>query len=519
MGRHGSGAVEMGALGTVEGPVAGTLNETNGGLGANAWNGVSRADAIAALSSLPPPTSPTVRGLLHKLLATAAAPPAGRSDTSFNAVRIRTLLNAGMVDEAAAIAAQVRAPKDGDTSRAQADALLLAGDDVNACGDATVFRMESDDPFWIELRAYCYALAKDSALDLTRAVLGTSDPAFNALLDGVIAGRTKTIVAIAHPTALHVRLMQRLNMAMGPGVLDLGTAGAVIAVQSPKTPKDVRIAAADKALRAGALSPGALGATLDLIPFTPADLNAAAAMARSDGLIVGLARLRAALKAESSPTKRAELIYTAFRIGEDQHLLFQIAPVFVPDALALTPTQDWANWGVTYVRAFILTGNEDAAVRWLNVVRASPISPDELVLDLAIGTRNPAAVQAAQAPLANLSQRAMADPDNSGGRAALVFGLFDALGLPLPPEAAMSVQTWSSQQCPGRRPSAAALKRIEDASLHNRRGAVVLGVITTIGRTPGDLAPDITVRLVRALQTAGVHDGAHVLATEAVLAR
>lgn len=519
MGHGAPGAVEVGSLGNVEGPVAGTLNDTNGGLGAGTWSGVSRANAIAALTALPPPASPSVRGLVHKLLMTAAAPPAGRAEGSFNAVRIRTLLNAGMVTDAASIAAQVRAPKDPDTSRVQADALLLAGDDTNACGDATAFRMESDDPFWIELRAYCYALAKDPALDLTRAVLGTSDAAFNALLDGLVSGKMRATVALAKPTALHIRLIQKLNLPLNAGVLELGTAGAVVALESPKTPKDVRIAAADRALRAGAASPGALGAVLDMITFKPDELVAATAMARNDGLIVGLARLRAALKREPAPVKRAELIYTALRMAEEQHLLFQIAPVFVPDALALTPAHDWANWGVTFTRAFIETGRYEAADRWLAVVQASPISPDELVIDLALGTRDPVHVQAAQPALANLAQRALADPDGSGARAALVFGMFDAMGVALPPEADARVEPLLTQRWPGRRPSDAAMRKIADAALHNRRGEVVLGAISVIGRGPGDLAPAVTVRLVRALQTAGVHDGAHVLAVEAVLSR
>ncbi len=64
------------------------------------------------------------------------------------------------------------------------------------------------------------------------------------------------------------------------------------------------------------------------------------------------------------------------------------------------------------------------------------------------------------------------------------------------------------------------MQRIDKAALSDSRGEVALSVATALGdRGPGDLAPDIVVRLIRALQTASIRDAAHVLAQEAFLLR
>src|SRR5258706_13210090 len=77
--RGSAASVVVGDLGTVEGPVAGTLIESDG-LGYDAWQGADRATIEAMLSAVPAATpSATARLLLRKLLLTAAPPPAGRA--------------------------------------------------------------------------------------------------------------------------------------------------------------------------------------------------------------------------------------------------------------------------------------------------------------------------------------------------------------------------------------------------------------------------------------------------------
>lgn len=105
-------------------------------------------------------------------------------------------------------------------------------------------------------------------------------------------------------------------------------------------------------------------------------------------------------------------------------------------------------------------------------------------------------------------------------RATLVLGLYEALTRPLPMEAQEAVEPLVSQTSAGRRPPQALMQRIERAALSGARGEVALGVVAALG-TQGarDLAPDVVVRLVRALQTTNIRDGARDVALEAFLLR
>jgi hypothetical protein len=98
--------------------------------------------------------------------------------------------------------------------------------------------------------------------------------------------------------------------------------------------------------------------------------------------------------------------------------------------------------------------------------------------------------------------------------------LYDALGELMQTNGRAAVEPLLVENYPGRRPAPALMQRIDRAALADARGEVALSVMEALGRQgAGDLAPDVVVHLVRALQTAGIHDAAHVLATEAMLLR
>jgi hypothetical protein len=105
-------------------------------------------------------------------------------------------------------------------------------------------------------------------------------------------------------------------------------------------------------------------------------------------------------------------------------------------------------------------------------------------------------------------------------RATLDLGLFDALGELNSPEAQTAVEPLMANPSTGRRPPAVLMQRIDRSALSDARGEVALSVVSVMGAQGArDLAPDIIVRMVRALQTAGIHDAAHALAAEALLLR
>jgi hypothetical protein len=568
MGRfnQNASAVAVGDLGTVEGPIAGTLDAMEG-LGEDAWAKSDRTTIIGMMQGVPPATpSAAASLLLRKVLLTPAALPPGRSDRSFNALRLSKLLDGAAVNDAADLATRIQAPNNPEILQLQAEAFIRAGRDFDACGDLTANRLQSAERFWVQLRAFCYAVNRDPALELTRTVIsdqGLSDPSFLVLLDGLASGQAMPPEAIQLPDALHILMLSRLNLPMNAEMaVSLGLADSLMVAQSTATPAPLRIAAAEKLLRAGALPTDLFGEILDLTTFAPGELSVAPALARTEPLMQALARLGAALRMTGDPEQRAQLIHTALEIGENAGLLRQVALLFGDDAAAIVPARGWANWSELYMRALLLVGRTDAAARWFNILSMNPAAvadvANQLQLILAFTAPTQADSLTTLALLRGLALTAnppppappepsppavidpLAPPDQALpppeppppllppappsealiARATLVLGLYDAMTRALPMEAETSVRPLVSQMSPGRRPPPALMERIDRASLAGARGEVALGVIAALG-TQGarDLAPDVIVRLVRALQTAGIRDGARELALEAFLLR
>jgi hypothetical protein len=565
MGRFGSAApaVVVGELGTVEGPIAGTLDAADG-FGDDTWARSDRTTIIGILQGVPAATPSSAASLLlRKSLLTTAAPPPGRSDRSFNALRLSKLLDGGFVNDAADLAARVQAPMNPEILQLQADAFIRAGRDFDACGDRTATRLQSGERFWVQLRAYCYAVNRDlPALELTRAVIadqGLSDPSFVILLDGLANGQAMAPETVTLPDALHILMLARLKLPMNAEIATrLGLPESLMAAASVETPPPLRIAAAERALRAGVLPTDLLAQILELTTFTPADLNGASALARTEPLMPALARLRAAVRMTASIEQRADLIHAALEIGQSVGLLRQVALLFVDDAAAILPASNWGNWSDLYIRALLLAGRPDAAVRWFNILGTGALASSEIANQLQLTLAFAAPTQAdSLTTLALLRGLALtanppppappepapvatdplapdqpppepppplppAPPPSEAviARATLVLGLYDALARPLPAEAQEAVQPLVSQTSPGRRPPQVLMQRIERASLGGAKGEVALSIVAALGpQGPRDLAPDIVVRLVRALQTAGIRDGAREVALEAFLLR
>ena len=560
----GTGAVQVGELGTLEGPLAGTLDASNGGLGSNEWQGSDRATMATMLQSVPAASpSATERLLIQKLLLTAAAPPPGRAMGSFNQLRLTKLLDGGYIDDAAKLALRMQEPNNFDLLRVQTDALLYDGQDNDACSDVTSHRLDSAEPFWVELRAYCYAVTNDSGpLDLTRAVIteqGIADPAFVTLLDGWTSGKPKMPDSIRFPDSVHIAMLVHLKLPMTDEIAtQIGLPGSLIAAASMESPAPLRIAAAEKALRAGVLPVAVLQQVLDLTSFSAQELNGASALARTEPLMKGLARLGAAIKNEHEVAARAELIHTAFEIGEREGLLRQVAELFADPAAQIMPAPDWSGWSDLMARGLLLAGRPESAQRWLDIL--DPTAPQnaaevqQLELAFVLSAPNPRRNADARQVLADITQMAQppaekpsppsdsmdsavnvldqsADPapekmvekstPQTVARTVLDLGVFDAAeGQLMPSDAKLDIEPLMKQVSGGRRPADVLMQRIDKAALADSRGEVALAVATALGEHgPGDLAPDIVVRLIRALQTASMRDAAHLLAQEAFLLR
>src|SRR5262249_11686680 len=153
----------------------------------------------------------------------------------------------------------------------------------------------------------------------------------------------------------------------------------------------------------------------------PDELAAAAAEAPADEPFHGLALLRAALKSEVRPDRRADLITTAFRIGAQHTVLPLVAHLFANEAAALRPEPGWSNWASTMASRLLRAGPADAAERWYPLIDASApamgVPRSRIAIALALLAPNPANLDRAQMAMSGL----VAEPGVNMADAALLI--------------------------------------------------------------------------------------------------
>ncbi len=508
------------SLGDIDGPAVGLLDDTNGGLGQQMWTGSDHAVIEDLLARVPAGSnSVVVRNLSRRLLLTTADSPLGEKRRSLLTIRLEDLLNAGMLAEAGALASMASLKDDPDFARVQADALLYAQRKDDVCGPRTATRLSSSAPFWIELRAYCYAAnGDDPALELTRAAMtaqNLDDKTFDTLLDDVVGGRSKNPGEIVAPSSLHVFLMLESNVPVSGAVAQkLGLPANIFAMREKRNPPDVRLDAAARALKAGSATAYDLIEVARAQKFSPGELANPVEAAQKMPFLAAEALLYQAINEAKEPAVKARILWAALELGENKGLLDVAANMHADAIGSIVADKNQRDVAPLMARAAMLTGKPDVAASWI-----ATLDPDRdksvlaaLIATLDLIATAPARDVQAQAALVRLA-------GTNDARGALVLGVYDAIGLPMPPEANSVVPKLVKQPWPGRRPAAAQMQRLESA-LGNpeRSGEAILTILDIIGaKGPGDLAPDVTIDLMQALRREGLTDVARRLGIEALL--
>lgn len=513
--------IQVQTLGTVEGPPAGLLDSGNGGLGTDMWSGSARGTIEPLLARIPLVSpDPVLRALAKRIVLTKASSPTGPAKRAVVTVRIEKLLDAGLIDEAGALAAQVSLPDDPDFARVQADALLTANRAADVCGNLTATRLSSGAPFWLELRLYCAAAGGDEATaELTHEVMqaeGEGDKAFDTLADDVLNHKTTTPGPIAHPTAMHVFLLQQAGLPIpGDVAAAMGTSENLLAMCDPRNSPKVRLAAAERIIATGAASVVQLRAVADAQDIKLDQMANAADDAKSMPFFAAQVLLRRAAVIQTRPDAQAQLVYEALSLGEKAGML-PLAAAFQGDvAASVRPSATNRFMAPLFVRALLFAHKPDAAALWLR--NKDLLQP---VVDLA--APNPVRDAAAQAALSVYAAGLVKnppDPDANRSYKALMIGIADVLGRPLPPDVKAQASSLEAMNWGGARPDPGDMRRIEQASLHpERKGEAllrILDIVHDIGLRK--LAPDVTIEFVRLLGAMGLPDAAHALGMDALL--
>jgi hypothetical protein len=509
--------VEVDTLGRAEGLPAGTLDDASGGLGEHLWSGSARSKAEDLLKRAPLASAdPLFRDLTRRVILTKAGAPAGGAKRAFIGLRIEKLLDGGLVADAGALAAQASVPGDDDFARLQAGALLLANRSQDVCGEATATRQTSGELFWMQLRAFCAALSGDTATaELTEAVMaaqGLNDKAYKILSDDVLQHQSLPPGVIAHPSEMHVYLLQQAGLPIPEALAkSMGTAVNLLVMRDPRQTPRARFEAAERVAATGAASAADLKQVANAQDLPLSRVANAGADAPALPFFMGQVLLHRAAAIETRPEEKERLLLEALDLGSKAGLA-PLGAALQADVLATLKPAPGNPQARAFARALLLAGRPDAAARWTG---------NDAVMRViaAYAAQDPAKTVAVQRDVAAFAAD-LAKPEADADRSTkvLLLGLADELGWPLPENVKAQAAILSTQAWDGVHPGPGSLRTLQEIAANpQRRGEAILLLLDTV-RSIGlaDLAPEATIEMVRLLQTMNQAEAARALALEAL---
>jgi len=526
---HGP-SVTVTGLGSVDPSGAGLLAPTDGGLRPDMWRGSSRGAIEEGIAALPnAPRSPAMQTLMRRLLLTSAVPPSGngRPDLSLLALRLNKLIANGWTAEAAALAAS--APRDDNAAhQALAEAMLLQGKPIDACGEPTAIRQSSNDPYWLKMRTFCYLVTGDvQSAQLTLDVMHerqVNDDAFYALAAQKIDKTEAKVAALSNPTGLHVALAHLAGARLPVSIVDSGWVPGYRLFAGATGDRELQLAAAERAAAAGLIQIDQLRAVYDSEQFSSDQLDDPDEAAKKLSGPKANALYYQAIEKRTIPAARASAFSAALLRADSQNSFALFALVAADAAMEIAPTPDLAWLAPQIERVLLYTGNHVQAERWYAALAGGSPSDapviNALQLHTVLAEPTPARTAKVPAALSWLGQNAL----KPGGlkvwlteRAAREIPLFEALGYPIPPDAQWALTANTT----GAVPSAAqsqALDTMAQAAAQNRLGETILNALIALGQTGPERAEGRTVsRVVKALVAVGLQEEARAIAIEAVL--
>ena len=354
----------------------GTLPTSDGAFPGTMWQGTPRATVAAALPQLAPSESPALRDLARRLLFSDAVAPEGADPAggpSLATLRLERMLALGFVSAALPLADHL--PAAAQTSdafeRSRVELLFAANDTAGACTAIKAAIVRYDEPWWDRALIACQALngqkrEADFGLSLLAERKAPRDPLFDALIETLDGHRRKldrlpqpTPVTLALWAATKTPLPAAAGAAAGPAALHGYATNSAV-------PAALRLAAAERALRLGALPPDALAKLYADVSATPREEKAALA----PGVLPATARQRAVLydiAASAATPAKTRLAALAALLAEarKERALPAVAPLLAPLIAALPATGTSPGTAADAASALLAAGDAEAAGPWL----------------------------------------------------------------------------------------------------------------------------------------------------------
>lgn len=540
-GAASENAIKVDTLDAVGPDSAGVLNDGNGGLGGDMWAGTERRTVEAMLVRLPTDAaSPVMRDMMRRLLLTASRPPEGPpAETGLLTLRVERLAALGDFAGVDAMLSHSSARHDDPAIAAvRLDRRLLAGDSDGACEIVAGNPELRGGDDWHKAALYCQVLRGDTAgAELALSVMADegaleTDPLYASLARRMIAGADSSgapdgpTATAGAAEALHLAMMASAGVVPGTDALAATDPAVLRAIaQRSDVAEEVRLAAAERAALAGALTPKELGAVYAAMLFSAEELDGALGLAADAYGPRARALLYRAAAETSVASARAAVLEKAWALGRGTPDYAIAVYGTLPALATLPPSADLAWFAPAAARALFAGGEERRAMDWYRLVqRQSAVSPDMAAAAVELWPlarlANPEGKVRWEQELFESWRSANAErPEDMAARAATLYALFYAVGDELPEEA------WGDMiEAPAaleaRVPTFPIWRGLERAAYAGRRGEAVLYALIALGaQGPSGAESSILARVIPALMFVGLDREARAVAVEAAVGR
>lgn len=386
----GASGIQVDRLQVVTPDSAGILSTENGGFGVDMWRGTSMARAMEMLARVPARlASPTLAGLVRRLVLTTAAPPEGPSDGEKFAVRRLAVLIA-MADYPAALDLLSVMPRQGrgpGLLRAEAELHFLSGDNIAGCALVGNEVRRSQADFWQKALVYCQLLSDqpekaELGISLLREI-GADDDLFYRLTEAMIRGGTADLTDMTTPLPLAVAMVGQVAAEAGSAMIAGMRTGMLRALAlNARLAPPLRLAVTERAAELGIFSDSALRKLVlqiaeQLSPTAGEPATGADSVPQAVSGAVMRARLFMAAARAGVPAAKAEAASRALRSAVDDGVFAATARLF-GNELAVVPASTENIWfAADAIRAAALNGAIEQARNWLLLLRRTALLSPE----------------------------------------------------------------------------------------------------------------------------------------------
>ena len=511
----------------------GLLSENQGGFPPNFWDGTEWAFVNALMPRMPASSSSAVvRALGERLLVSQAAVPANKPvGGSLISLRVDRLLAMGKVDKALSLLKLISEEHiDEDLSRIKIEAMFFNNDNAGACSAVQNEQGTYTGFYWSQAQAFCFALSGDHSraaliADLIRERDNEIEPAFFTAIDALAGAREQRAAALKSPMALHLAMLRAAKLQVPAEILQKGTIAVLRSVAlSPNAELSVRLKAAEKAYRAGALSDKEILRLYTGIPFSREELNTPLSVAaeswgpRSRALILRSAAV------QSVPLARAEVLRQGWQLARENNSYLNFAGPSVPLTLELDPTIELNWFAGDAARVLFAHGEIDKAMGWYRAadsekdVSEEARAAAEMLWPLALLAEASNSVPFDDKRLKAWYVAAQqSDPQGSSNKARALFALMAALGRPVSAQVQqlMIYAPFSSDETGLNVAWQSGLNRATESKLLGE--AVLLAVVGAGEGADGTLKLGDALRVISALRAIGLEEDAQLLAIETAI--